>query len=235
MKDIVSHLTEKAEKLKKERKFEEAIQITDKAKEIKESEKSSDFWYKRAIQCCELGEYEEAIECLDKDLEHHKKSYETYFLKGLIIQQLGDHEEAIECFNKAVEERNQNFLQKSKKIDYMKKAQKFEKALLYTDETIKETPLDENFWLHKGISFLKLKKYDRAIESFSNGIKVSENNPNLFYFLAKCHLFLDDEEKCIELLEKSCSIDSANNEKLKIDKDFEKLIKNKQFRVLRGL
>ena len=86
MKDIVSHLTEKAEKLKKERKFEEAIQITDKAKEIKESEKSSDFWYKRAVQCCELGEYEEAIDCynmliqrlgLQDIIEKREKFYEV--------------------------------------------------------------------------------------------------------------------------------------------------------------
>ena len=46
MKDISTFLTKKAERLKDKRKFEEALKFTDKAKEIREEEKSNDYWYK---------------------------------------------------------------------------------------------------------------------------------------------------------------------------------------------
>ena len=235
MKDISSFFAKKAEKLKEERKFEEAIQFSDKANEIKEEEKSDDYWYKRAIHCCELGEYEEAVECLDKDITLHKKSYETFFLKGLVLYELSDYEESIECYNRAAEERNQNYMQSSKKIDYMKKAQKFEKALMYADKTINEKPLDENFWYHKGLSFFKLKKFNEASECFSKSIEINDGDARLLYSLAKSELFLGNEEKSLELLEKSCAMDSVNKEKLRVDKDFEALSHDKQFRIILGL
>ena len=88
MKDIPSIYNEKATELKKERKFEEALKFVDKATEVKKEEKSDYFWYKKAVRCCEFGEYEEAIDCLDRDISVHKKSYETYFLKGLNLKKL---------------------------------------------------------------------------------------------------------------------------------------------------
>ena len=75
MEDIPSIYNKKAAELKKERKFEEALKFVDKATEVEKEEKSDYFWYKKAVRCCEFGEYEEAIDCLDKDLSVHKKSY----------------------------------------------------------------------------------------------------------------------------------------------------------------
>ena len=235
MKDIASIFSKKSEKLKEERKFEEAVQLVDKAREIKEEEKSDDYWYKRAIHCCELGEYEDAVECLDKDLTLHKKSYETYYLKGLILYELMDYEESVECFNRAAEERNQNYLQSTKKIDHMKKVQKFEKALLYTDKAIKQTPLGENFWYHKGLSLFKLKKFKDASECFTNGIESNDKDSKIYYAFAKSELFLGNEEKCFELIEKACDMDSVCREKLRVDNDFSRLKNQKQFRIILGL
>ena len=65
MKDIPSIYNEKATELKKERKFEEALKFVDKATEVVKEEKSDYFWYKKAVRCCEFGEYEEAIDYLD--------------------------------------------------------------------------------------------------------------------------------------------------------------------------
>ncbi len=234
MKDIPSIYNEKAAELKKERKFEEALKFVDKATEVKKEEKSDYFWYKKAVRCCEFGEYEEAIDCLDKDLSVHKKSYETFFLKGLIMIQLKKSAEAIECFNKASEERHQQFLGNSKKVDHMKKVRKFEKALLYTDLSVNEKPLDSEFWHNKGIAFSKLKKYEDAIDCFTKAQQEKEI-PKILYDQAKCELFLGNEEKGLEILEKSCNLDSTNREKLKVDGDFSQLSNNNKFRAISGL
>lgn len=234
MKDIPSIYTDKATELKKQGKFEEALKFADKAQEVKKEEKSDNFWYNKAVRCCEFGEYEEAVDCLDKDLTVHKKSYEAFFLKGLIMIQLKNSAEAIECFNKASEERNQQYLQNSKKVDHMKKVRKFEKALQYADLSVNEKPLDSEFWHNKGIAFFKLKKYKDAIDCFTKAQQEKEI-PKILYDQAKCELFLGNEEKGLEILEKSCNLDSTSREKLKVDSDFSQLSNNIKFRVISGL
>jgi tetratricopeptide (TPR) repeat protein len=230
MEDIPSIYDKKAEESKKARKFEEALKFTDKAVEVKKEEKSENYWYKKAVRCCEFGEYEEAITCLDLDLSVHKKSYETYFLKGLILIQLKNPAEAIECFNKASEERNQQYLQNSKKVNQMKKAHKFEKALQYTDLAVNEKPLDSEFWHNKGIAFFKLKKYEDAHACFTQALEIAESESNILYDQAKCELALGNKEKCLEILEKSCKLNPNGKEKLKVDNDFSQLSGNRQLR-----
>ncbi len=234
MKDIPSIYNDKATELKKQGKFEEALKFADKAQEVKKEEKSDNFWYNKAVRCCEFGEYEEAIDCLNKDLIVHKKSYETFFLKGLIMIQLKNSAEAIECFNKASEERNQQYLQNSKKVDHMKKVRKFEKALQYADLSINEKPLDSEFWYNKGTAFLKLKKYENALGCFTKAQQEKEI-PKILYDQAKCELFLGNEEKGLEILEKSCNLDSTSREKLKVDSDFSQFSNNNKFRAIAGL
>ena len=235
MKDISSFYTKKAEELKKARKFEEALKLNDKATQIKEEEKSDYFWYKRAVHLLEFEEYEDAKKCLDKDLSVHKKSYETYYLKGLILLQLKNYAEAIECFNKASEERNQQYLQNSKKMEHMKKARKFEKALIYTDLVAHEKQLDAEFWHNKGIAFFKLKKYEDAKECFTNALEVKDVDPKILYDQAKCELFLGNEEKGLDILEKSCNLDPISREKLRVDDDFSQLSNSRKFRAILGL
>ena len=202
--------------------------------EVEREEKSDNFWYKKAVRYWEFEDYEEAINCLDKDLSVHKKSYETYFLKGLILIQLENAAEAIECFNKASEERNQQYLQNSKKVDHMKKVRKFEKALPYIDLSVNEKQLDSEFWHNKGIAFFKLKKYEDAIDCFNKAQQEKEIS-KILYDQAKCELFLGNEEKGLEILEKSCNLDSTSREKLKVDDDFSQLSNNNKFRVILGL
>jgi len=234
MKDISSFYAKKSEELKKEKKFEEALKFSDKAAEIKEEEKSEYFWYKRAIRLREFGEYEDAVNCLDKDLSVNKKSYDTYFLKGQILVQLENYAEAIECFNKASEESDQRYLHNSNKVERLKKAKKFEKALKYTDLSNNENLLDNEFWHNKGIAFFKLKKYEDAHVCFTQALEIAGSESNILYDQAKCELALGNKEKCLELLEKSCKLNPNGKEKLKVDNDFSQLSGNIQLRDIIG-
>jgi len=234
MKDISSFYLKKSEKLKKAKKFEKSLKLTDKAVQIKGEEKSDDFWYKRAMNLREIGEYEDAIECLDKDLTIHKQSCESYFLKGLVLIQTKNYAEAIECFNKCSEERGQSYLSNSKKVERMKKAKKFEKALIYADLSANAKTLDDEFWHNKGIAYFKLKKYEDAKNCFTNALEMKELDTMILYDQSKCELFMGNEEKCLDILEKSCDLDPNIKEKLKVDIDFSQLSKNRQFRDIVG-
>jgi len=235
MDDLASFFNKKAEELKKERKFEEALKFVDEANKIREEEKSPDFWYKRGIRFCEFGEYEKALDCFDNDLTLHKKSYETFFTKAKILFQLKKYAESVECFNKAAEEHNLQYLQASKKAEHLKNAHKYEKALIYTDLASHEKPLDEAFWHCKGLALLKLRKYDMARSCFTKALEIKNDDHLVLYDFAKCELLAGNEQKSLELLERSCNLDLTNKEKLRIDNDFSSLLENRQFRTILGL
>jgi len=230
MRDISSFYVKKSEKLKKERKFEEARKMTDKAVQIKGEEKSDNFWYKRAVNLREMGEYEDAIECIDKDLSVHKQSCESYFLKCLVLMHTKNYAEAIECFNKCSEERGQKYLSNTKKVVRMKKVKKFEKALIYADLSANAKTLDVEFWHYKVLAYFKLKKYEDAKDCFANALEMKEFDTEILYDQAKCELFMGNEEKCLDILEKTCDLDPNSKEKLKVDIDFSQLSKNRKFR-----
>ncbi|MGI0056339.1 MAG: tetratricopeptide repeat protein [Nitrosarchaeum sp.] len=235
MDDLVSFFNKKADELKKAKKFEEALKFIDEANKVKEEENSPDFWYRRGIRLCEFGEYEKALDCFDKDLDLHQKSYETFFTKAKTLFQLKKYAESVECFNKAAEEYHRQYLQYSKKAEHMKKAHKYEKSLIYADLVSDEKPLDENFWHYKGVALLKLQKYEMAHSCFTKALEIKNDDHRVLYDLAKCELLTGNEQKSLDILEKTCQLEPANKEKLRVDNDFSLLSENRQFRTILGL
>lgn len=230
MDDFSTLFSKKAKELKEERKFEESLKLLDKALEIKNEEKLEDFWFRRGVRHCELGEFEQSLQCFDNDMEKRGENYAVYFLKGKILFQLKRFAESVEYFNKAYEYHNTVRLQSSKKAIHLKKAKKFEKALMYIDVTKNEN-IDENFWYFKGLALFKLKKIDEAKLSFEKAYML-ENNPKFLYEIAKCELFLDNSEKSVEILKKCCDSEPITKEKLRLDSDFLSLADDKNFRML---
>jgi len=235
MVDPKEHWETKAQELKKDRKFEEAVGILDKVQELEKEEKADDFWYKKAIHYCEIGEYEQGIDALYKDLEINQKSYETFFLLGKILYELKKYEEALEFYNKSSEERNRQHMKNTQKIDQMKNVNKFEEAVKYSDKVYQEKTLDDDYWHHKGMALFSLKKFNEASSSFKIALEVSQDNPKILYELAKSELCAGNNEESFKILEKACRIDPNNKEKLRVDKYFDQVSEEKQFRIIKGL
>ena len=235
MTDPKNYWAKKAEELKKEGKFEEAIKILDKVQKIEQEERHEDFWYNKALQFCEIGEYKDAKEALESDLEKNGKKFHSFFLMGKIQYNLGEYEESLESYNKASEEYNRKQMKHSHKIDHMKNAHKFEEAVKYSDLIYQEKDLSDDFWINKGRTLIKLGKNDEASSCFDNVLTENPKETKALYELAKIELQKGDKQKSIEILEKICVVDPSISEKLKIDKEFEQLYDLKQFRIISGL
>ena len=234
MTEPKEHWALKAEELKKAGKFEEAIKMLDKVNEVEREEKDSDYWYKKAIHYCEIGEYGPAKIALEKDLAN-KQSYDSFFLMGKILYKLKNYEESLECFNKASEEYNRQHLRHTQKIDQMKNVNKFEEAVKYSDLVYQEKEIDHEFWFHKGMTLNKLKKFNDASLCFENILEKKPDNPKILYELAKSELWAGNQQKSLEILERACKLDSHVKEKLRIDKDFESISEERQFQIMLGL
>jgi len=169
-----------------------------------------------------------------KDLEINQKSYETFFLTGRILYEIKKYEESLECYNKASEERNRQLMQNAQKIDQMKNVKKFEEAIKYSDKVYQEKALDYTYWYHKGMVLLNLKKFNDASSSFKIALELSQDNPKILYELARSELCTGNNEESFKILEKACLIDPSNKEKLRVDKHFDQVSEEKQFRIIKG-
>jgi len=216
-------------------KFEEAIKIFDKVKGMKEQEKDDDFWNKKANHYWEIGEFEQAKNALEKDLEINNKSFDSFFLMGKIFYKLKKYEESLEYYNKASEENSRLHLRNNSKVDQMKNVRKFEEAVKYADKVYQEKELDHEFWYHKGMTLTKLKKFNEASSCFKTILETNQENTKILYELAKLELFEGNTQNSLDILEKTCKIDSHVKEKLRVDEDFKSIAEEKRFQTITGL
>jgi tetratricopeptide (TPR) repeat protein len=226
------HWKSKAEELKKVRKFEEAVKIMNKVKEIERSDTSEDYWYEKANNLYEIGEYEQAKDALFKDLEVHQKSYNTFFLLGKILYELKIYEDSLEYLNKASEEHDSKILKNIQKIDQMKTVSKFEEAVMYSDKVKQDHPLDSRYWFQRGLVLFQLGKFSDAVSCFNSSLENPFDLNKIQYQLAKSELFAGNPSGSFDILEKICTVDPNNKEKLRLDKDFETVLNDKRFRII---
>ena len=234
MVDPKAHWASKAEELKGARKFEEAVKILDKVQKIEREEKDDDFWYKKSIHFCDIGEYRQAKDALEKDLERNQKSYNSYFLMGKILYSLNEFEESLECLNKASEEHDRLHLRNTHKVSQMKNVNKFEEAVKYSDLVYQEKTLGKDFWFQKGTVLFKLKKFEGASSCFKTALGKGQKDTEILYALAKSELWSGNKKSSFEILEKICNQQPLLKEKLRTDKDFGQVTQDKRFQSIVG-
>ena len=95
--DRTSHFLNKAVKLGLENKYAESIVCLDRV--IRINPKLAIAWYYKGTALNALGQFQEAIICLEKV---HQNWCETWNQKGIAYANLKKYFEAITCFEKAI-------------------------------------------------------------------------------------------------------------------------------------
>ena len=223
----------KADSLKLDGKFEEAIKALDKASEIKKSEKKSDFWCQKGMALVEMGKYDEAINCFENDLKSNGPTFQTLFEKASVLLLTKKYSESLEQFNKAYEINIEELMRHENQAKMLKDYKKFEKSLIHSDIAVKIQHIPPRFWSLKGSALYGIKKFNEAIECYQKALDLEKNDSELIYDLAKSQLMLGNIEECLIFLEKACKLDSKICKILFVDPIFEKLEDNHRFRQIR--
>ena len=60
-------------------------------------------WYNKGLELFSIGQYEEAVKCLDTAIQLNPEDSDAWYNKGIALKELGRDEEAEQCFAKSKE------------------------------------------------------------------------------------------------------------------------------------
>jgi len=229
--DPTKILRQKVLELKKQHRFEEALLLQSQIEDYGKKTKPEDYWTKRGMYLRQMGKYEEALKCFDKDLEFNRDSYDSCYEKGKTLYALARYDEALECFFKAYENEYSHLQGHFILTQNLKSQKKLEDILVPTLDD-KKRLRSHDLWYNLAVTLTKLKRYKEAIENFSYAAKTNPDDSETIYEWAKCELMSKNLTRCLELLQRACKMDSSNIRLLRIDPDFDPIRNYEQFRIL---
>jgi tetratricopeptide (TPR) repeat protein len=218
----------KIEEFKKNKNFEERIKYSNKIKELEDARNTPEFWYKKGLGCCEIKEFENALQCFDKDLESNGPNFNTLYQKGIVFYFLKKNSEAIEWFNRALETKYSDYLKTKEQIQTLKKHKEFEKCVIPTQKLKQIDPPPFQFWFYQGLVLAELGKYQESIKCYDEALLIKNDNPQVLFEKAKCELQQGEKTESVKTLKKICELDSSFKEKIQTDPLFSTSIKISQ-------
>lgn len=205
--------------------------LMSRAAAIEKGRNPKTYWRDTGLCLCEIGRYEEAVECFDKDLQFRGDNFEAYYAKGVTLYALEVYREALECMYKANEIKHAKELKSKIQIESLKAHKKFEDVLRQFGKQETSKPEDYLLWYYIGLILFQLARYKDATESFEKASKLS-SEPLILYEWAKCELMLNRLDQCYELLETARNHDDSVTKMLRIDPAFDSMRNKERFRVL---
>jgi len=219
LKEIEKFWLKKANEAIRSKYFEEAQEFLRKFKEIENSKQEKDFWYKNGLAHMELEEYNEAIECFNKDLKINN-DHKSFFQKGIALCNLRKFREAIECFNNARQSKYSSFLKTTNYIEELKAEKQFETAVIHLTELDKEKSLPYEFWYFRGFALNEIGKHDEAVDCINKALEMQPEKSEILLEKARTELFLGRKDICMNFLKKTCMTDINMLEKILKDETF---------------
>ena len=189
------------------KEYQEAIEVYEKALEIKLDYNQA--WKGKGNALRHLGRYEEAIEAYEKALQIEPDYYKAWNAKGNALFSLGRYEEAIACYDKAIEIQPDYHRAWKNKGVALGNLGKHEQAIAAFEKTLQLQPDDYNLWYNKGVALHNLKRYEEALACYDKAFELA-----------------------IENLQQAINLDKKYLEYAKNDADFDSLRESDRFQEL---
>ena len=85
-------------------------------------------------------------------------------------------------------------------------------------------------WSNRGIALVILGRYEEAIQSCNQALKINPDDANSYYNLACAYALQENIELAIENLRHAINLDSQYRDMAKTDSDFDKIRDSEQFK-----
>lgn len=160
--------------------FKPAIQWYDKAEEIKDTD--SELYFNRGAAKVFIEDYKNAIKDFDKSIKLEDDSAKTYFYRGNCYTYLDHYRKALSDYNKAVELKSDYAAAIYNRGAAKGELGDYEAGMVDFDYALKKDPTLGNGRINLALSLLGLKRYQEAIDLFSEVIDKRDDNLSKAYF-----------------------------------------------------
>jgi tetratricopeptide (TPR) repeat protein len=134
-------------------------------------------WFDRGIALKDLGNYEEALSCFDKSLQHKRDNYLVWNNRGILLCDfLGKHQEAIISFEKTLEIQPDFYDALYNRGVALSKSGRYEEATSSYDRALLYKPDNYNAWYNQGNALKNLGRYEEAIASYERSLQIQPDD-----------------------------------------------------------
>ncbi len=191
----VEILLNKAKKLSKEKKYNEALAVY---REIIEAHESAEVFFNIGNIKSAQGKYDEAIIAFRKAVMIDNLHARAFKEMGDVYLKKDEPQEAEKCFEKAGKifmERNQD-----------------KEAEIAFKEVLRLNPDTVNIYNDLGILYRKQKRFDDAINNYRLALKVDPEDENIYFNLGRAHLENMQVVKARKMFEHALALDPDMDE-----------------------
>jgi tetratricopeptide (TPR) repeat protein len=156
----------------------------------------------------EQGLFQEAIELLDKYIEHNPNAAAAYSNRGICYAELKQYENAITNYNKAITLNPTDADTYGNRGICYSELNMFSKAIKDFNKHLKFFPNSAASMFNRGNANFNIKKFLKALKDFDNAISLEPFNSQIYksrgatyFYLKEFQLALEDYTKAIELKE----------------------------------
>lgn len=168
-------------------------------------------YIKKGIIFVNQKEYDNALECFNKELEADSKNSIVLGLKALALMDLNRLDEALLCISSSLEIDSSNYEAWATKGEIFRRLNKNREALHCFDLSLQINPKQSKTWTKRG--FLLINRYGQfieAINSFNKALELNPKDKNALYFKAESYFALKNYKKALTACDDYLKITSVN-------------------------
>jgi tetratricopeptide (TPR) repeat protein len=166
----------------------------------------------------QIGEYDKSLNRAERSIKLNNTNYRVYSDMGKVYNNQKKYNKAIEFYKKAMALNFEDdrlyydvgvFYQQRE--EYLKSTEMFKKSIIFqpknkTNMTINGTSIDKSY-NYMGWNYYKLKKYDKAIESYQKAIDANPKKGQYYLAIASMYNIKKEYALAIKMYNKSLKID----------------------------
>ena len=163
-------------------------------------------YVKRASALYFKGNFEEAVEALDKALEIKPDDAAALYSKGATLLSLKRYDEALKAFDNALDIKPDNVTACNGKGAALLNLERYDEALKAFDKAIGIKTDDSTAWRGKGAALLGLNRYDEAVESFDKAVDIKPDVVAAWHGKGMALLHLNRHDEALKAFDKAIGI-----------------------------
>ncbi len=211
------------------KKYGDALEYANKS--LKLNKNSHVSWNLKGLTLSELGNYEESIICLDKEINNRNSKGIGLTNKSEVLRRLGNYEESEKCIDKAlkfypikqfiwiwiikgqVEEKLGNYDEsiqcyyKVIELCSRKDHVELQSALESSDRALEFNSEDAGLWLSKGVILGNLGQYNKSLKFLDNTLTINPNLSPAWYYRGTILTIFGKHQEAIQCFDKSLELD----------------------------